>query len=191
MVTACWNTIRPPTGIIIIPTNLTSLSREAIISESSLCRSLVASLVRREMYESAPTAVSTAAASPDTTKLPDSSLSPGAFAISSASPVSSASFTCTLPSSTRASAGIWLPALRIITSSRTSFSTGTSVSRPSRIAWALGILSSFSLSRVRLERISWKMPIPVFASTISMKVSSLNDPTMIKSTASTVNIRLK
>ena len=129
--------------------------------------------------------------SPETTKLPDRSPAPAGFVISSDSPVMRASFTCTLPSTTCASAGIWLPALRIIISSSTSFSTATSFSRPSLTTWLLGILRSLSLSKVCLDLISWAIPITVFARTISIKDKSLNDPTITSKTPSTVNIKLK
>ena len=84
-----------------------------------------------------------------------------------------ASLTWTTPERTTASAVIWSPAEKTAMSSRTMWSVGTLISAPSRTTVPRGAASSFSLSMVRLERISWKMPMAVLATAMKMKVASL------------------
>ena len=93
-------------GIMIMPIHMTILFMAFIISDCSLSSAAFASRARREIYDSFPTLSSLATHSPEVTKLPESSLSPGVLGISSCSPVSSASLTEAEPSRTIASAQI-------------------------------------------------------------------------------------
>ena len=139
-----------PIGIIHIPTHFKSLSSERIISDCSLEPIALASIVSLDIYESRPTFSSLARHSPDTTKLPLISLSPLFFTISSDSPVSSASFTRTLPEATTASAHIWLPAANTTISSATSSCVFITLIFPSLTTFAVGALSIFILSKTLL-----------------------------------------
>ena len=56
-------------------------------------------------------------------------------------------------------------------SSRTISDTGIVTFSPLRTTVAVGAVTSFSLSTVRLERISWNMPMAILSSTISIKNS--------------------
>ena len=82
-----------PRGMTLKPIHLTRFVSERIISDWRGCLAALASMVSLAAKESAPTAVSWARQMPFITKLPDSSLSPGFFNISSDSPVTSASLT--------------------------------------------------------------------------------------------------
>ena len=75
--------INMPIGIIAIPITFTSLSRERIISVCCFFLDAFASRVIFDAYDESPTFSRTAKHSPDTTKLPDNSISPFFFVISS------------------------------------------------------------------------------------------------------------
>ena len=129
--------------------------------------------------------------SPDTTKLPDMSLSPRLFVISSDSPVSSDSLTWISPADTTASAHIWFPALKMTISSSTSSSEFTFLTFPSLTTLAWGAFSMLIFSSTFLERTSCTIPIRVLMMTTGRKVRLRKDPTRQSSTPSTIKIRLK
>ena len=62
---------------------------------------------------------------------------------------------------------------------------------PSRVVGTFRAFISVSLSMVRLERISWKMPMAVLAMAMPRNSMSPKEPTSIRRTASTTKIRLK
>ena len=124
-------------------------------------------------------------------KLPDMSRSPFFLVISSDSPVSRDSFTCTSPALTSASAQTWLPALKMTISSSTSSSALTTEVLPFRTTEALGAFNMVRLSRTCLARTSWIIPIRVLAMMTGRKVKSRKDPTIQSRTASTTKIKLK
>ena len=129
--------------------------------------------------------------SPEATKLPDISSSPGPLTISSASPVSRASLMAASPLTISASAGIWFPALSTITSPSTSLSIGTLVRLPSRITTALGSCRMLSPSSTFLACSSWKIPISVFAMITGRNVRLLKAPATINRRLMIRKIRLK
>ena len=128
---------------------------------------------------------------PEITKLPESSVSPAALGMASASPVMRPSFTWPWPLRTSASAGIWLPEESSMTSLRTSSWLWTSVSFPSRTVGTLASDSRVSFSMVRLDLICWTMPMPVLAATMRRKLMSFQSPTTKRQTARMIKIRLK
>ena len=138
-----------------------------------------------------PTFSSLAWHCPDTTKLPDISSSPFFFTISSDSPVSSDSFTCTSPAQTSASAHIWLPALKITISSSTSSSASITDFCPSRTTVAWGAFSIVRSSSTFFARTSCTIPINVFSIMTGRNVRSRKDPAIHKRIARITNIRLK
>ena len=75
--------ITAPSGMTRKPIHLMRLVSECIISDCGCDPVCLASSVSRETKLSAPTAVSRARQLPDTTKLPESSRSPGFLTISS------------------------------------------------------------------------------------------------------------
>ena len=109
-----------PRGTMTIPIILTRLSSDFIIVVCCFFFPAFASSASFAAYEECPTLVSIALHSPDTTKLPERSISPLFFITSSDSPVMSDSFTLTHPSARIASALSWLPASNIHTSPFTS-----------------------------------------------------------------------
>ena len=84
-----------------------------------------------------------------------------------------------------------MPAAKSTTSSRTSLSVGSVPTWPSRTTVARGALRRVSLSMVRLERISWTMPMSVLATAMTRKSISRKSPTKSRQTARTTKIRLK
>ena len=109
---------------------------------------------------------------PDTTKDPDSRVSPGFLVTASASPVMRASLTCTWPETTGPSAGICCPADSSTMSSRTSFSVRTSVTTPSRTTRTSRAERRVSLSITRLERSCCTMPMSVLATAMARNIMS-------------------
>lgn len=118
---------------------------------------------------SAPTAVTTALQVPETTKLPEVSLSPGCLVILSASPVIKASLTSMLPETTLLSTRIWSPRDSTIRSPSTMSVAG--IWRVLPFLTTAGFCSATRriLSIVFLARISLMMLIRVFAIAIKMK----------------------
>ena len=173
-----------PSGMMAMPMTWTSRVRERIISDCWGGLEALASRVRRLAKESAPTRVSRARHSPDTTKLPESSSSPGFFFISSASPVIRASFALHSPSTTTASAKIWPPAEKTTMSSRTISLVGIFRCLPSRMTAPCGSVSSVSLSSVRFERSSCTMPMAMLAMTTPMNMTFCQEPTASTQAAS-------
>ena len=180
-----------PSGIIAIPMTWTSLVSERIISDCWGGFAALASSVSRLAKESAPTRVSRARHCPETTKLPESSSSPGFFFISSASPVMSASFALHSPATTTASAKIWSPAENSTMSSRTISLVGIFRLRPSRMTAPWGAVSRVSLSSVRFERSSCTMPMAMFARTTPMNITFCQEPTASTQAARKKNSMLK
>ena len=180
-----------PIGIIAIPITFTSLSRERIISVCCFFLDAFASSVIFDAYDESPTFSRTARHSPDTTKLPDNSISPFFFVISSDSPVTSDSLTLTIPSTTTASAQIWFPDVNLHKSPFTSVCESTSDSFPFLITLVLGALRSVSLSSTRLVLSSCIIPISVFITIIGRKVILIYDLTRINKHANIANIKLK
>ena len=154
-----------PSGMTRKPIHLMRLVSERIISDCGcepVCR---ASVVRRETKLSAPTFVSRARQLPLTTKLPESSASPGRLTISSASPVTSASLTRHSPAATTASAGIWSPGPKTAMSSRTSAAASVWTICPSRTARHFGADMIRRLSTFFLTRRSCTMPMNMLQKT--------------------------
>ena len=110
MTKCCCKNSRIPIGIMAMPIIRTRRSKERIISVCVFLRDAFASNISCAAKDDSPTFVSVAYPFPETTKLPEYSISPGFFTTSSASPVISASLTRRLPFSTTASAQIWFPA---------------------------------------------------------------------------------
>ncbi len=125
-----------------------------------------------------PTAVATMRPAPAATNDPDIAPSPGAFATGSASPVSSDSSNSS-PSelNTSPSTTTCIPVESCNTSSKTTASTGTSASRPSRTTCAFGAVSTLNRSSVRLARSSWTMPTAAFTTSTNPNKASWSGPT--------------
>ena len=129
---------------------------------------------------------------PETRKLPESSVSPGALRISSASPVTSASLTRHVPSTTTASAQTCSPVEKRTISSRTSEDTSTRFSRPSRTTAHCGAVNIFSASSAFLLRSSCTMPITaLIMTTMTNERFKIDAFTATRHSASTRNTRLK
>ena len=156
-----------------------------------VCCPFFASTVSFETKESSPTAVSRALQLPLTKKLPESSWSPGSFLISSASPVMRDSLTWHDPSTTSASAKIWLPFWKITISSRTVRAVSKVNGSPLRMTVAFGAERMERLSSVFFDLSSCTMPMPVLAKTMKRNVKFRQDPTAISAAARIKNTRLK
>ena len=74
------------------------------------------------------------------------------------------------------SATTWSPAVTRTRSPTTTSPTGTSRGVPSRTTVASGATSAARLSRARLARTSWKVPIPMLATRMPRKRASLGLP---------------
>ena len=116
---------------------------------------------------------------------------PSVFSTSSASPVSSDSFTCIFPDITTASAQICFPAVSKITSSFTSSSVLICFRLPFLTTSACGAFKRLIFSRVFFARISCTIPITVFPIIIGRNVRFLKEPTIMSRIVMTRNIRLK
>ena len=115
-------------------------------------------------YERRPTRVAVNAPEPLTTKLPESSWSPGFLVTGSISPVSSDSSTSMPgPSVTSPSTMTRSPGPMRIQSPRTMSCGRSAASAPSRITRTGSSPSTARRSNVRLARSSWITPMPVFA----------------------------
>ena len=140
---------------------------------------------------SAPTWSTWAAQLPLTTKLPESRLSPFCFTTGSDSPVIRDSFTSHSPSTTVASAQIWLPEESSSTSSRTTSSTATVLFSPARSTVARGAEIRESLSMVRLARMPWKEPMRMLEKITPMNRALRGEPTRITARARAKFSKLK
>ena len=120
---------------------------------------------------------------PAFTNEPLISSSPGRFFTSLLSPVSRLSFTSHVPDTTSASAGIWSPRPSSMTSSRTNWSSGSSVRAPSRSTVAFELATMDRRSVVRFERISCTMPIAVLHTMTTMNSMFLYEPVTSTNTA--------
>ena len=183
--------ITAPSGMTRKPIHLMRLVSECIISDCGCDPVCLASSVSRETKLSAPTAVSRARQLPDTTKLPESSRSPGFLTISSASPVTSASLTRHSPAATTASAGIWSPGEKTAISSRTSWAASSSTVCPSRTARHFGAAMIFSPSTFFFTRRSCTMPMNILQNTGPRNVKFSHCRTAITQPASRKNRKLK
>ena len=117
-------------------------------------------------YDAAPTRSSCARHVPETTKLPDRSVSPSRFSTGSASPVMSDSFTSACPHTTVPSAQISSPAENSATSPCTSLSVGSVTTSPSRTARAVRAERMEIFSSVCRTRSSCTIPMTVLHTTI-------------------------
>ena len=107
------------------------------------------------------------------------------------SPVSKLSLTLQLPSHTMQSAGIWLPLESTRISSRTISSLLISAILPFLRTLIFFSDKIVSLSTLILERISWTIPIIIFAITTPIKSIFLCEPTKINAASKITFIRLK
>lgn len=121
---------------------------------------------------------------PATTKLPDNTSLPDFLSMGLDSPVRR------LSSTSRdsdlmilASTTIWLPAEIMRISSRTMSSWSIESCLPSRMAVTLPRARMESLSRMRLARSSWKMPMPVLMMATPKKRALAGEPTNITAAA--------
>ena len=152
-------------------------------------RAVSASLAARL---SGPTAVASNSPPPSTAKEPESRSSPGRRTTGSDSPVRFDSSSASPSLATRVpSATIWSPAVTRTRSPTTTSPTGTSRAVPPRTTVATGATSAARLSRARLARTSWKVPIPVLATRMPRKRASLGLPKAIVPAPKTARIRLK
>ena len=89
------------------------------------------------------------------------------------------------------SATIWSPPATRTTSPATTSPIGTVRGTPSRTTVAVGATSAASLSSARFARISWNVPIAMFANRMPRKSASRGFPKMIVAAPKTARIRLK
>ena len=145
-----------------------------------------ASIVSSLANPASPTAVARATPDPATTKLPESSSSPGVRMAGSDSPVRRDSSSCSpVAVSTVPSTGTWPPGTRTIKSSSTTSVASMLCRSPSRMTVVSGWVSTRSFASSRLALTSWVTPTTAFDSTTPTKTPSLKFPEMMMRANST------